>query len=389
VAEGLAEAGARHVVLVGRKAAGNEALARVESIRARGVDVRVASADVSRENDVAALMAAIDPARPLRGIVHAAGVLEDGVALKQTWERFERVLAPKMTGAWRLHEATRSIPLDFFVMFSSAASVLGSPGQANYAAANAFLDAFTHVRRAEGLPSISINWGAWGDGGMTSALGDADRRRWAAKGVETIDPADGVRLTMQLLTAPQARLAVMPLSWSRYAVALGNQEPPRLVVDLVHERTHRPDARSPRVQPAAFRGKLAAAQPARRAAMALTFVSEQARSVLGLPDGYSIDPQQGLREVGLDSLMAIELRNRLQEAIGEPLPATLAFDYPTLAALVRYLTSLLRLDEQDGTPHPDTSLLDSTTAELASLSEEQAETLLAAELEALHKSGTP
>ena len=193
IAEGLAERGARHLTLVGRKAPSADAAARIARLESNGVHVRSESADIADASAVAAVLHQIDASGvPLVGIVHAAGVLEDGALMQQTWERFETVLTPKALGAWHLHRASVQRPLDFFVLFSSMSSVIGSPGQGNYAAANAFLDALAHARRAEGLPASSINWGPWSTAGMAAELGSRRRDQWRAQGVAAIPVDTGV-----------------------------------------------------------------------------------------------------------------------------------------------------------------------------------------------------
>src|SRR5205814_9986715 len=153
---------------------------------------------------------------PLRGIVHAAGVLDDGVLIQQEWTRFARVMAPKISGSWNLHTLTLDLPLDFFVFFSSAASVLGSPGQANYAAANAFMDALAHERRRLRLAALSINWGAWDVAGMAASLDARDQRRWAGQGLTPMPPHEGVAALQDLLDSGHTQVAVLAMDWRRY-----------------------------------------------------------------------------------------------------------------------------------------------------------------------------
>ena len=195
VARWMVDRGARSLVLSGRKGAEGDAKPALDQLRAAGANVIVARADMARREDVQRLLSEIAASHaPLRGIVHAAGVLDDGVLLQQEWERFARVMAPKIAGSWNLHTLTQDLPLDFFVLFSSASSVLGSPGQTNYAAANAFMDALAHLRRSQGLPALSINWGAWSVSGMAAALDERDQRRWAERGLVAMSPADAARV---------------------------------------------------------------------------------------------------------------------------------------------------------------------------------------------------
>ncbi|HEV2147081.1 MAG TPA: SDR family NAD(P)-dependent oxidoreductase, partial [Longimicrobiaceae bacterium] len=190
VARWLADRGAGHLVLVGRGGPSPEAAEAVEAIRATGAEVTLARADVAREDEVRALVEGLD--RPLAGVFHAAGVLADGTLAAQRWERFAPVLAPKVAGAWNLHRATEGLPLDHFVLFSSAASLLGSAGQGNYAAANAFLDALAHHRRARALPATSVNWAPWAEAGMAAGLGEARGDRWKGQGMGALSDAQGL-----------------------------------------------------------------------------------------------------------------------------------------------------------------------------------------------------
>ena len=185
VARWMVSGGARSLVLMGRSGPSEAARAVVEELERSGARIVTSAGDVSREDDVARILSEIERTMPpLRGVVHAAGVLDDGVLSEQTRERLAGVMAPKIPGAWHLHRLTRGQPLDFFVLFSSIASLVGSGGQGGYAAANAFLDALAHRRRAEGLPATTINWGAWADAGMWASLSAVDRRRWTSRGMQ-------------------------------------------------------------------------------------------------------------------------------------------------------------------------------------------------------------
>ena len=338
----------RHVVLLGRSAPEPEVSEVVRGLAAEGAKVSVVSADVT---DRAALQRVLDglPADlPLRGVIHAAGVLDDGTLPEQTAARFERVLRPKVQGAWNLHELTKTADLDLFVLFSSAASVLGAGGQSNYAAANAFLDALAQHRVAAGLPATSINWGQWSVGGMTSGLRAADRARLERQGMLLIEPADGLDWLDAALRRPQAQIGVVPMDHARLSTALG-----RGVPALLSELTiaGQPLGRRRGSVDTAIVGRLARMPKAERSAALQIALRTEAARILGLSGPGEVPADKSLQELGLDSLMAVEVRNAVSDVVGRPLPATLLFDYPTIDGLSQYLLdSVLALGEPTAAP---------------------------------------
>nr|AYM54554.1 short-chain dehydrogenase/reductase SDR [Racemicystis crocea] len=330
----------RHLVLAGRRAPEGSRLAEIERLRAEGAAITVAQADVANAAELRALLSALPAERPLCGVIHAAGVLDDGVLTEQDAARLSTVFAPKAHGALLLHEMTRDLPLAFFVLFSSAASLLGNAGQGNYAAANAFLDALAHRRRAEGLPALSLNWGPWSEGGMAEAISGALRARSARVGMGALTPELGVSLLGQALSRPEAELAVLPLDLRALQEALGREVPP-LWRALCATRPE--GARA--MGSGAFLERLSALDPSARAAEVESAVRADVARVMSLPV-HEVPEGRPLRELGLDSLMAVELRNALSARMGKPLPATLVFDYPTVSALSRHLLEKVQLVEQ-------------------------------------------
>jgi NADPH:quinone reductase-like Zn-dependent oxidoreductase/short-subunit dehydrogenase/acyl carrier protein len=326
----LVAQGARHLALVGRRPPTPEAAAVLQDLEASGAQVAVFQADVAQGADVARVLAAIDATMPpLRGIVHAAGVIDDGVLMQQTWARVESVLAPKVAGAWHLHQQTLRRPLDFFALCSSMAALFGAAGQSGYAAANAFLDALAHYRRGLGLPATSINWGPWAAAGMAATVDGRNRARWAEQGIGEIAPQDGARDLLEIVGRGLPQVAVLPINWRAY---LGEAAPPAFLAALA------PAAAPIRNEPGLpLAQRLAAAVPGDRKPMLIDQVAEQARRVLGLPVAAALDLRRPLQELGLDSLMAIELRNRLGQIAGQSLPASLLFDCPTIAAVADFL----------------------------------------------------
>ncbi len=363
-------------MLVGRGHGSEQAAEAVRALEAAGARVVTAAADIARDEDVARILAEIERTMPpLHGIVHAAGVLDDGVLSEQTPERMAAVLAPKIGGAWLLHERTHGQALDFFVMFSSMAALFGAAGQSSYAAANAAMDALAHRRRAAGLPATSINWGPWADGGMWAALGAHDRRRWTDQGVQVIEPADGVGMLEAVLRADATQVAALRIDWPRFLSRYAPGAAPTLLADLA-----RPAAApaAPAAGPALL-DRLRAIPPARGQKLLEAHVREQVLRVLGLDPAHGLDPQQGLREIGMDSLMAVELRNRLQSSLGRSLPSTIAFDHPTPSDLSAHLAALVL---EPGMPDAPESAR-AEDAGLEAMSEAEAAAAFAEELAAM------
>jgi hypothetical protein len=308
-----------------------------DELRAQGVELRAVTGDVSREEDVRRVLDQITGA-PLRGVIHMAGVLDDGLLQDQTWERFESVLAPKMLGAWRLHTMTRSMPLEVFALFSSVASVLGSPGQANHGAANAFLDGLANLRRAQGLPAVSINWGPWA--GTGAAAGPAVQRRLAGLGFQPFSIEEGLKALERALVNGSAQVAAISADWRTYLGQMGLF--PQFFRALAGEPgSQQPAERAPVTQSEPLRDRIARIPEGKRRGAVEASIEACARNVLGLRPGQALDPGWPLTEMGMDSLMAVELRNAISSHAGVALPATLLFDYPTITALGGYLTAIL------------------------------------------------
>ncbi|MFI6349949.1 type I polyketide synthase [Streptomyces sp. NPDC050560] len=331
--------GARRLVLLSRGGGGARAAGLVESLLAAGAEaVDVVACDVADREALAGVLAAVPQEHPLVGVVHAAGVLDDGLVAALSPERLEAVLRPKVLGGWNLHELTRGSELGLFAVFSSAAGVLGAPGQGNYAAGNAFLDGLVESRVAAGLPAVSLAWGVWHDeglGGMGGGLSEGDRSRMARGGVLPLSAADGLGL---FDAGVRAGSAVVPVRLDVEALrALGGELPP-----LFHHLTGRPARRQ-----AASRGtgavtgslgeRLAALAAAERHEAVLDLVRGQVAAVLGHATPEAIEPDRAFSDLGFDSLTAVELRNGLGGATGLALPATLVFDYPTAGDLAGFL----------------------------------------------------
>ncbi|WP_437692902.1 SDR family NAD(P)-dependent oxidoreductase [Sorangium sp. So ce176] len=333
VARWLARQGVPHLVLTGRRGLETPGAAdAVAELTALGARVTVAAVDVADRQALGAVLAAIPAETPLRGVVHAAGVLDAGMLADQTAARLARVFGPKVAGAWNLHELTAGQALDFFVMFSSVAGLWAAAGQGNYAAANSFLDATAAHRKAQGLPGQSLAWGPWSEAGMAVELGAMQQARLARLGILALQPAQGIRLLEQALARPEAHLGVVSLDLRAARQAFGASVP----------AMWRALVRAPAAPPAtgAQRGwttRLATLPPARRAEEVRAAVREELARVLSLRSPGAVPVDRPMREMGLDSLMAVELRRSLGERVGASLPATLAFDHPTVDALTRWL----------------------------------------------------
>jgi myxalamid-type polyketide synthase MxaB len=384
-AQQLVEQGARHIVLAGRSAPTAESAAAVARLQAAGAAVRVVQADVADAQDVTRLLGVCDREAPLRGIVHAAGVLDDGVVAKQTTERLARVMAPKARGAWNLHVQTEGLPLDFFVCFSSMASLLGSPGQSNYAAANAFLDALAHHRRSRRLPGLSINWGPWAEAGMAAGL----RSRLQSRGEGMIDPRVGVGIFTHAVTQGMTQVAALRVDWPRYIATYPRADVAALL--SIVGRPGNPLMTPGRSTPATASSAAAAtliqrlrlAPIDRRPELVEEFVQSQVALVLGHPAG-AVSRTRGLAEMGFDSLVSIELRTRLEQAFSCRLPTTLAFDYPTVEALAAHLLrEVLSPQFDDSRTVPE--VVSQAEADLENLSRDEIAALLASELATLEE----
>ncbi|AGY58075.1 type I polyketide synthase [Gloeobacter kilaueensis] len=379
VARYLVERGARHLVLVGRNPPSVTAQTVLDELTASGATVSPVQADVSIAGEVEQLLAEIRQEHPpIVGILHAAGVLDDGVIDKLDWSRFERVLAAKAAGAWHLHRLTQGDPLELFVLFSSIASLLGSPGQANYAAANAFLDGLAQHRLSQALPALSINWGPWAEVGMAARL-DAQRHPWLSQGLETIPPEQALAALAGLTGTGTASLAVMPVRWQAFLAQFPAGHLPPLLRTVSA-------ASSPAAGPVLnLTQQLEQALPGERRSLLVAHLRDQAARVLGIAEGDNLDIRQPLHSLGLDSLLALNLTRQLGAALGRSLSATLLFNYPTVEGLAAHLAEeVLGLGEPEASAAPASEDgLDRLAAQLQTLSESELEALLLEKLEGL------
>ncbi len=350
VAQQLVDQGARHLVLLGRRplmgeqrqSSDDTAQNVICQLEQASVAVQICRADVATLSDlktaIAPFLDATDDQPPLKGIFHLAGVLEDGLLVNQTWERFATVMAPKLAGSWNLHQLTQHLDLDHFVCFSSIASLMGSIGQSNYAAANAFLDGLAHHRRRLGLPALSLNWGPWAEAGMASQLDARSQNRLAAQGMTLIPSELGLQLLTDSLRRSGPQVGVIPIDWTDFMADANSQTG----VDSPFLEAVKP---APSAVPSSvqvdLRQQLVGCSASDRPALLAAYLQTQLAKVMGFGSPDLIDPNDQFGDLGMDSLMAVEFSNRLQTNLGCTVSQTLAFDYPTINALAGYLADQL------------------------------------------------
>jgi len=338
VAAWLAERGVGHLVLMGRSGVSTTAQRdAVQALSARGTLVTVVQGNVAQRADVERAVRAADASGfTLRGVVHAAGLLEDGMLANQGPASFRRVMAPKIFGAAHLHALTCDRPLDFFIMYSSSAGLLGAPGQGNYSAANTFLDALAHHRRAHGLTAMSIDWTAFSEVGLAAASENRGGRL-SSRGFRNLTPAEGITVLSRLMDCDCTQTGVVPFEVRQwldfFPAAASSRTLSRL---LSAERAGGGNAKG---DPELL-GKLAIADEAERIALIERVVRKHVSQVLRIPES-TVAPKAPLSGLGMDSLMGLELRNRIQASLGISVPATLVWSYPTAAAVSRHLASMI------------------------------------------------
>jgi acyl transferase domain-containing protein/NADPH:quinone reductase-like Zn-dependent oxidoreductase/NADP-dependent 3-hydroxy acid dehydrogenase YdfG/acyl carrier protein len=368
------EHGVRSVLLASRSGRAAPGAAELEAeLVELGARVQLAACDVADREQLAELLATVPAEHPLGAVVHTAGVLDDGVIDTLTPERVDRVLAPKVAGAWHLHELTGEMDLWAFVMFSSMAGAFGAPAQGNYAAANAFLDALAAHRRARGLVASALGWGLWAErSAMTGGLGEADLMRMERAGVRALSTEAGLELFDRALGIDAALVIPARLDLRALRALAGIGELPPLLRGLVRGSTQRAQAGA-----GSLAARLAGMPASEHERTVLEVVRAEAAAVLGHPSPDAVDADRAFKELGFDSLSAVELRNRLAILTGLRLPATLIFDYPNLTSLVEHLVGTLTKsgiaqDGVAGTPPLDTEL-DRLDSALSSIGEDEAE----------------
>ncbi|UCM87945.1 type I polyketide synthase [Streptomyces marincola] len=378
--------GVRHLLLVSRrgpKAEGADELA--DGLRELGAEVTVSACDTADADAVAALLAAVPADHPLTGVFHTAGVLDDAALSSLTPERLAAVLRPKTDAAHHLHRLTRDLDLAAFVLFSSVAGLIGNAGQANYAAANSYLDALAAHRRGQGLPALSLAWGLWAQtSGLTAGLDPVGRARLGRGGITAMPTAQGLGLLDLALGSSRGLLVPARLDLAR--LGEGEAPVPAVLHGLVRPRARRA-AHNGAGEAVTLRQRLAGVGEAEQLDILLSWIRAQVAAILGLGSPDAIDAEGGFLDIGLDSLTSVEFRNNLNQATGLRLPPTTLFDYPTPAQLAAMLRVELAPEEAPaaGLPPALVAELDRLEASLPTVVPD-VRTALAARVQAfLHK----
>jgi acyl transferase domain-containing protein/surfactin synthase thioesterase subunit/acyl carrier protein len=324
--------GVKHMLLVSRRGENDPNAESVcRALAALGAEVIIRRADVTSEQDVRRLLGWIKTSdRPLEGVFHCAGLLDDGIIMQMDWQKFDRVAEPKIAGGWLMHEFTRRLHLTHFVVFSSILSLIGSAGQANYAAANAFLDALIAHRRREGLPALALNWGPWDESGLATISGEKGRAIWRARGTEYISADIGQRALDLLVGSGATHAAITLTQWPIFFQQFAKVPP--LYGELHKDIGASRATVGPAGEARALKNRLHDAPSGERREMLIAFVRQQAMKTLGIND--TIDASRPLRELGLDSLMSVTLANRLELALGIRMSTVKLIKGPSVAQLV-------------------------------------------------------
>ncbi len=372
VAHWLTTKGIKHLVLMGRNAVKPHLLPQLEQLQ-KICKVIIIYGDVADEQQLNQALSQIESTLPpLRGVIHAAGVLDDGVLQQQNWQRFKQVLQPKVQGAWNLHILTQKYELDCFVLFSSASSLIGAAGQANYCAANSFLDTLAHARQTQGLRAIAINWGGWQNIGL--AANSRIEQGWQNMGIGTISPKQGLEILEELLLNPATpQIGLIPLNWSQWLK--NNQVTPfyaNFVTQIANSNQPKRDI--------IWQQQLTNTNPSDRQFLLIQHLKQEIAQILGINDINTIDITQGFSDLGLDSLSSVELRNKLQTRLNIKLSATVVFDHPNIQAIAKHIAEIWFTSNKSVLPiEKEVELI-----QLEQLSEAKAEALLIEELRQLN-----
>lgn len=335
VTEFLLDKGAKSITCLGRNLKSNEQIKNtLDKAKLLGANVTLKAVDVSNTIDLQHIFDDIQQsAYPLKGIIHAAGLVDDDMLAKQTIERFKQVYQPKVEGLLALHELSKTIELDFFVCFSSMAAVWGTPGQGSYAAANSFMDSFMQYRKQLGLPALSINWGAWSEVGMGAKLNSNQQNRMSKSGIGFISPNDGLTLLEELMKKPLSQVGVYNIDWKNIARLISQGDNKLFFEELLKNETEKQKNKGSLIT------ELSEIEIGRRKAYLQKYIQSEIARVLHITDPKMIEPRLPLFDLGLDSFMAVELKNKLENSIDTTLSSSLLFNHPNLESIVNFLIS--------------------------------------------------
>ncbi len=343
--EWLVQKGARHLILLGRNAPKPDVEKRLEKIREHGVNVLVKPVDVSDEDALRNVLHSIQGEVPiLKGIIHAAGVIDDGVLIHQDWQRFQKVLLPKGVGAWNLHTLTVHLDLDFFVMFSSIASLLGNQGQANYAAANTFLDTLAEYRRDRGLTGASINWGPWADSTMTRRV----QERLPEQGLTLLEPEEALANLESILSHNLSNAGVMYCYWEKFLTHIPDEKQLGFfsnIVDTLDYQGERPQEEH--VRSNELLEQIQHLRPEEREVHIRAILCKIIAEIVGAQALREFDQNVSLNGIGVDSLMAIEMRNQIHSELHVDIPMVKFLEGTTLGSLVSFLNERLSSGDEN------------------------------------------
>lgn len=329
----LIENNAKNIVLIGRNAPSIEKQNHLNALQESGINIEIIQADMTSSSDVEHAFEILHRfGKTLKGIFHCAAVLDDGTIESQSEEQFRQVLSAKIDSAWLIHEKTQNIPLDFLMLYSSATSILGAPGQANYVAANAFFDALAHYRHAMNQATYSINWGAWAEVGMAHRM--SSQANLAKQGIRAISPELALASMATSVQYQKPQIGILDIDWPTY---LKNKNQSAFLTDFQDER----QGSDHQVRISSFLDDFSKSSDKERDELIHHYVERNVVAVLNLSKSKKIDRTQGFLDMGMDSLTAVELRNRLTQELMAPLPATLIFDYPNINKLSKYILQIL------------------------------------------------
>jgi len=368
VADWMVSQGAKYLVLTGRSEPNTEAITLIEQWKQAGTEVVIIKADVSKQEDVQKLFQKITASLPvMRGIVHAAGVLDDGLLSQLNWPRFARVMAPKIAGTWNLHCFTKDLPLDFFVCFSSISSLIGSLGQGNYAAANAFMDTTAHYRQSLGLPGLSINWGPWSGVGMAANL----ENRFSAQGINPIEINQGLQIFGELLPQEIGQVGVLSVNWPKFLSC----SPLKLPLFSEQVQESQESEGLPTSKYSLVSEWQQASSNEDRLLLLRVYLQGITAKILGIsPEQINLD--QSLRTLGFDSLMAVEMRTKLSVDLGVDIPLIKFAEEVTVASVAILVDEQLRALIPVPPSNDDEQISEEILTQLSQLTDGEIDSLL-------------